>query len=118
MKRNREIVVVEMPQVLENALGLAARVDKDKRGAVGLDQRVQLAERIARRMAGPRHPLIAVQHRHLRGRAAGRHDQIGARFALALRHHETTQVIRFGDGRREAGAGQRRRKPEQPGETE
>jgi len=32
------------------------------------------AERVTRRMAGPRHSLFAVQHRHLRRRAARRHD--------------------------------------------
>ena len=40
MKRDRKIVVVEMPQVLKNVLGLAARVDEDKRGAVRPDQLV------------------------------------------------------------------------------
>ena len=74
MKRNRKIVVVEMPQVLKNALGLAARVDEDKRGAVRPDHLVKLAERVTRRMAGPRHSLFAVQDRHLRRRAARRHD--------------------------------------------
>jgi hypothetical protein len=79
MERDRKIVLVEMPKVLENALGLAARVDKNKRGAVRLDQFVKFAECVARRMARPRQALLAVQHRNPRRRAAGRHDQIGAR---------------------------------------
>ena len=32
MQRDREIVVVEVPEILENAFGLAAGVDEDQRG--------------------------------------------------------------------------------------
>ena len=59
MQGDGEIVVVDVPKVLKNAFGLAAGVDEDQRGAVRLDERIDFAQRIARRMAGPRHALAA-----------------------------------------------------------
>ena len=79
MQRDREIVVVDVPEVLENALGLAARIDEDERGLVRLDQVVDFAERVARRMAGPRQALAGVEHGDVRRGAAFADDEIGAR---------------------------------------
>src|SRR6478609_6401620 len=42
MQRNREPVVVDVPQLLKDHLSLAAGVDEDERGIVALDQRVDL----------------------------------------------------------------------------
>ena len=38
MQRDREPVVVDAPQLLEDHLRLAARIDEDQRGPVRLDQ--------------------------------------------------------------------------------
>ena len=57
-------------------------------------------------MARPRQPFVAVEHRHLRRRAAFRDDQIGARRSIALWHHESAQILRPGDGRRKTDAGE------------
>ena len=62
MQRDGEAVVVHAPQVLEQHLGLAAGVDEHQRGLVALDQVVDLAQRVARAMAGPGQPLSGVEH--------------------------------------------------------
>ena len=62
MQRDGEVVVVDAPQLLEEEFGLAAGVDEDQRGLVRLDQRVDFAERVARRMAGPGQMLVGVEH--------------------------------------------------------
>ena len=59
MQRDGEVVVVHAPQLLEQEFGLAAGVDEDQRGLVRLDQRVDFAERVARRVAGPRQMALA-----------------------------------------------------------
>ena len=66
MQRDREIVVVDAPQFLEQVFRLAAGVDEHQRGLVALDQRVDFIERVARRMAGPGQMLVGVEHGHLR----------------------------------------------------
>ena len=118
MQRDGEIVVVDVPKILENAFGLAAGVDEDQRGAVRLDERINFAQRIARRMAGPRHALVAVEHGDI-GRGAGfGDDEIGQRGSAALRHHETAKIVGLGHGRRQADAGELRRQAKQPRQAE
>ncbi len=79
MQRDREIVVVDVPEILKNAFGLAARIDEDQRGAVRLDELIHFAKRVARRMAGPGQPLARIEHRHIGRGAAFGDDEIGAR---------------------------------------
>jgi len=68
-----------VPQILKNTFGLAAGVDEDQRGAMGLDELIDFTQRIARRMAGPRDALAAFQHGDI-GRGAGfGDDEIGQR---------------------------------------
>ena len=83
MQRDREIVVVHPPELLEDHLGLAARVDEDQRHLVALDQRVDLAERMARGVAGPGQPLGGVEHRDVGRGARLREHEVGARVAAA-----------------------------------
>jgi hypothetical protein len=63
-----------VPERLENGFGLAARVDEHERGVMALDQLIDLDQRVAGGMAGPRNLLAAVEHAHLGRRAAGGHD--------------------------------------------
>ena len=79
MERDRQAIVVDAPQLLEDPLGLAAGVDEDQRGAVTLDELVDLAERMLRRVSGPGQPLGGVEHGDVRRGAALRHHQIGQR---------------------------------------
>jgi hypothetical protein len=53
MERDGKTVVVDVPELLEDRLGLAAGVDEHERGLVALDELIDFAERMARRMAGP-----------------------------------------------------------------
>ncbi len=76
-----EIVVVHPPQFLEHEFGLAAGIDEDQRGLVALDEIVDFAERVARRMSGPGQMRRGIEHGDLRLRAGLRHHQIGARLA-------------------------------------
>ena len=62
MQRDGEIVVVDLPELLEDAFGLAARIDEHQRRAVRRDQPVNFVERVARRVAGPGQPLARIQH--------------------------------------------------------
>ena len=102
MQRDRQIVVVHPPELLEDQLGLAARVHEDERHRVALDQAVDFAERMARRMAGPGQLLGRVEHGDVgRGAGFGEHE-IGQRRAALLRHQIAAQIVRLGDGRREA----------------
>ena len=118
MQGDGEIVVVDVPKILKNTFGLAARVDKDQRGAMRLDERINLAQRIARRMTGPRHAFARVEHGDI-GRCAGfGDDEVGERGAAALRHHETAQVVGLGHGRRQPDAGEVRRQAKQPRQAE
>jgi hypothetical protein len=86
MQRDREVVVVHPPQLLEDRLGLAARVDEHQRHLVALDQRIDFAECVARRMAGPRELLGGVEHADVGGGAGFGQHQIGERAAPRLRH--------------------------------
>ena len=51
--RDREIVVIRLPELLEDRLRLAARIDEHKRRFVALDQLIDFTERMTRRMASP-----------------------------------------------------------------
>ena len=102
MQRDGEIVVVDAPQLLEQKFGLAARVDEDQRGLVRLDQLIDFAERVARRMAGPGQMLLGVEHRDVRLRAGLRDTRSATRLAARLRHQEAAQIVGLGDRRRQA----------------
>ena len=118
MQRDGEAVVVDAPQLLEDAFGLAAGVDEDERGLVALDQAVDFVDRVMRRMPGPRQPLGGVEHAHV-GRGAGvREHEIGERGAArALRHQIAAQVVGLGHRRRQADAGEVGRQREQSREA-
>src|SRR5512132_335112 len=83
MQGDGAVVVVDVPELLKDALGLAAGVDEDERGPMLLDQPVDLRERVARRMAGPGKTLARIEHAHIRCGAAFRDDEIGARAAVS-----------------------------------
>ena len=107
MERDREPVVVDAPQRVEDHLRLAARVDEHERHLVLPDQLVDRRERVARGMAGPGQALAGLQHGDLRLGAAVGDDEIGARLAVRrLRHQEAAEVLGIGHGRRQPDRGQ------------
>ena len=119
MQRDGEIVVVDAPQFLEQEFGLAAGIDEDKRGLVALDQVVDFAERVARRMPSPGQMLGRIEHGHLRLRAGLRDNQIGVRLPLRrLRHQEAAEIVGLGHGRGKADRGELRRQREQSRQAE
>ena len=67
---DRQRLVVDRPQVLEDQLGEAARVAEDERRLVLLDQLHHLARGVAARMAGPRDAVFGDQDREV-GLGAG-----------------------------------------------
>ena len=69
MQADRQIVVVDPPQPVEDQLGLGARVDEDDRGLVLADDVVDLGHRVAAHVAAPRQALLGIDDRHLRLRA-------------------------------------------------
>ena len=98
MKRNRKVVVVRAPQLLEQKFRLAARVHEDQRGLVRFDEAVDITERVTRRVAGPGQVLLGVEHYDIRLRPRLRDHEIRTRFALRqLWHQKTTQVVGFGN---------------------
>ncbi len=78
MQRDGEVVLVDVPQRVEDHLGLAAGVDEDQRHLVLLDQLVDLREGVARRMAGPGQVFAGRQHGDIGLGAAVGDDEIGA----------------------------------------
>ncbi len=121
MQRDREIVVVDAPELLEDRLGLAAGVDEHQRGLVLLDEAVDFADGVPRRMPGPRQPLGGVEHGDVRRRAVvGDHEigEHGVWRALRLRHQIAAQIVGLRDRRRQADRGQLRRERKQPRQPE
>ena len=107
MQGDGEIVVIRTPEFLKKKFRLTARIDEHQRGLVRLDMRVDFAERVARRVAGPGQMLFGVEHRHDRLRSGLRRHQIGMRLATRrLRHQKTAQLFRLGDRRGESDRGE------------
>ncbi len=72
---DRQAQIVDAPQILEQQLGLHARVDEQQAQPVRLDRRVDLADGIARRVADRRHRLVELENVDLRlGAAADQHE--------------------------------------------
>ena len=102
---NREAVVVDPPQRLKDHLGLHARVDEHQRRGVALDQIVDVLERVAGRVPGPRQFRVGIEHRDDWRGTALRHDQVGLSDGFGrLRHQITAKLGRLGDGSGEPDA--------------
>ena len=101
MQRDRQVVLVDAPELGEQQLRLAARIDEEQRGLVPLHQLVDFGDGIARRMPLPRHALAGIQHRDI-GLGPARHrDQLGHGARRILRHQPAAQLVRIGDRRRQ-----------------
>ena len=104
MQGDRQIGVVVAPQLVEQHLGLRARIDEDQRQAMRLDRRVDLGQRIARRVPGPRQLGIGAQDGDIGARPLACGDDLGeSRRRLPLmRHQERGKLVRPRHGRRQA----------------
>ena len=104
MQRDGEIVLVDVPQRVEDHLGLAAGVDENERHLMLFDQLIDLRESVTRRMAGPGQVFAGRQHGDIGFRAAVGDDEIGVAHAtFRLRHQEAAEVLELGHRRRQAG---------------
>ena len=119
MQRDREVVVVDAPELLEDALGLAAGVDEDQRGLVALDELVDLADRVMARNARPRADARRCRACVTSGgappSATTRSADASPRAAAAP---DSGADRRLGHRRREADGGEVGREREQPREAE
>ena len=73
---DRQRLVVDRPQVLEDQLGEAARVAEDERRLVLLDQLHHFARRVAPGVAAPRNAVLRDQDRQVRLGARIADDQV------------------------------------------
>ena len=88
--------------------------------SVGADRVVDVGERIAGGVAGPRHALLGLQDGDVRLGAAGDGDERRrlAQVAAALPDQPGAERVRIGDGRRQADGPQPRRQAAQAREAE
>ena len=107
MQGDRQVVVVRLPQRLEDHLGLAARVDEDQRQLCPLQLVVEFRDGIERGMAGPGHALRRLEDADVGCRTWLPHDQRHRR--LARRRKPGAQGVGIGDGGREPDAARLRR---------
>ena len=116
VERDRQVVVVETPELLEGVLGLEAGVDEDERGPGVLDRLVYLRHRMLGRVPGPGHVTLRQEdvHHWRRARRAAHEVDI----ASARRRQPATDHVRIVDGGREADAAQLRRELLQPRKAE
>ncbi len=81
-----QVVVVELPQLLEGELGLKAGVDEDQRGAGLFDDLIDLAHGVLGGVAGPGHAALGQQDVDDGLGAAGATDEVdGLRGATEAR---------------------------------
>ena len=71
MLPDRQIVVVEAPQLVKREFGLGPRIDEDQRRAVRLDHVVDIRQGMQRHMAGPGQVLLGHENRDLGFRSRG-----------------------------------------------
>ncbi|MNX96237.1 hypothetical protein D3C86_1285470 [compost metagenome] len=95
MQGNRQIVVIDGPEFLEDQLRLRAGIDEDQRRLVVLQRRVQILHGVTRRMAGPWDALFRVQDGNIRFCAALDGDEASGWLTLPLRRKITAQIHRL-----------------------
>ena len=100
MERDREAVLVEVPQRLEHELGLHAGVDEDERRPVPPDEVVDRRHRLRREMAGHRQRLVDLQHADVRPRPAFHDEEVGERLPSPRRGGPSSREARAGWGAR------------------
>jgi hypothetical protein len=107
MQRDRKRRLVHCPQLLEDGLGLRSGVDEDERHPGALDRAIDVADAVARRVAGPGNALIGVQNGDI-GSCSFCALHQGREFLHALlfplRFEPGAQPIDIGNGRRKTDA--------------
>ncbi len=114
MQSDRQIVLVQPPELLEHEFGLGARVDEDQRGFVLVDGFHDLGQGVLRHVPGPGHAGLRGQDADLRPRPGPARDQPRRRTAADI----AGQRLRLRHRRRETDAGRARRQRRQPCQTQ
>ena len=118
MQGDRQIVLVDPPELAEQHFGLAARVDEQQRRAMAPDRLVDLGDGVAGGVARPGHALFGFQDGDFGLGASGNGDQLGHGARRLLADQPAPQLVRLRNGRRQADGLQRRHKPAQPRQAE
>ena len=120
MQRDRQVVVVDAPELLEQQLGLAARVDEEQRRPVLPDRLVDLAAWRSAPYGRPRARAPRNSRIEMSGLAPPDDgDQLGHVAAAGFcADQPAAQLVRLGDGRRQADRLQAGREPAQPRQAE
>ena len=110
VQRNRQVVGIAGPQLLEGQFSLGARIDEDQRHFRGLDPIIDIAQRMAAGMPGPGNAITWLEDFHVRTGARLTANDPGERIAAGrLSNQPACQPAFIGDRRRQAGAGRLRR---------
>ncbi len=120
MERDRKVIVVVAPQLMEQHLGLRARIDEDEREPMRLDRLVDLGERIAGRMPGPGKLGVRLKNGNVRPRSLAPDHDLGkpGRFPSPVRHEKGGKLVGPRHCGRQSDGGERRRERPEPGEVE
>jgi hypothetical protein len=111
---DRQRLVVDRPQVLEDQLGEAARVAEDEGRAVAIDQVQDFACRMPARVARPGDAVFGDQDRQI-GLGAGIAQHQIDQLLVGIGRQPAPIGIRLADGRRQADPAELRRDLLQPG---
>ncbi len=107
-----EVVVVDLPQLLEGELRLPAGVDEDERGLALADDLVDLLHGVLRGVAGPGHLALRQEHVDLRRRAGIAGDEVD-RLVAAQPGLDHVRVVDRGREPDETHLGRERAQPRQ-----
>ncbi len=103
MQSDRQRVLVDVPELLKDCLGLRARIDEDQRHVRRLDGSIDFGDRMARAVACPRQISACVQNGKI-GLSArrGLHQRGHPRLRPVLADEKAPQFVGIAHRRREA----------------
>ena len=103
MQRDRQAILVDMPELLENRLGLGPRIDEDERHLRRLDRGVDFGDRVSGAMARPGQMFARVEDGEIGRSPRRRRDERGhGRPLPRLGDEKAAQFVRVAHRRREA----------------
>ena len=115
MQRDRQRVLVDAPELLEDEFRLRTRVDEDQRHLRSADRRVDFGQRMPRAVAGPWQALLRIEDREFGRRAGRRRHEIGE---FATSNDVAAQFARVAHGGGQPRDAMRRRETSQPREAQ
>ncbi len=99
MERDRQIFLVDRPELLKEHFGLRAGIDEKQRRLVIDELSIDIRDRIFGGMAGPGDALLCIENGDIGlGTAFDKHEAGVVFLALLLRHQPFLQIQGFGHG--------------------